>query len=100
MPVTTLEGRHSNAVGEGCLTSPTAWAQRWASSRQCESVELTEARSQAPAFLPESSATTTALEPQPADIGWPDMTTGNRVRQLFSPSLRYTIRHGNGAWPL
>ena len=47
MPVTTLEGRHSNAVGEGCLTSPTAWAQRWASSRQCESVELTEARSQA-----------------------------------------------------
>jgi hypothetical protein len=100
MPVTTLDGRQSIAVGEGCLTSPTARAQQVGglpATRARRSHRGTVAGVTIPARIQRED---NALEPQPADIGCDDVTTSIRARQLFSHSQQSSFRHGNVARPL
>jgi len=98
MPVTTLEGRQCIAVGEGRLRSivraenvagaPATWARR-------------NHRGMIAGFpIPALEREDNALERQSADIDCADVTTGPRVRQLFTPFPQSPIRHGNVAKPL
>jgi len=98
MPVTTLEGRQCNAVGEGRLMSivraenvagaPATWARR-------------NHRGMIAGFpIPALEREDNALERQSADIDCADVTTGPRVRQLFTPSHQNSIRRSTVARPL
>ena len=94
MPVTTLDGRQSIAVGEGCLTSPTPRAQQVGgppATRARRTQRGTVAGVTIPARIQRED---NALERQPADIGCTDVTPGIRVRHLFSPSPQNSFRLG------
>jgi hypothetical protein len=94
MPVTTFDRRQSIAVGEGCLTSPTAWAQQ-VGGLPATLARRTHRGTVAGVTIPARiQREDNALERQPADIGCDDVTTGIRVRQLFSPSPQKPFRRG------
>ena len=93
MPMTTLEGRQSLAVGEGRLTS-TVRAEEVAgipAARARRTDRGTIAGVPIPARVQRED---NALERQPADIGCADVTAGISVRQLFTPSPQNSFRLG------
>ena len=100
MPVTTLDGRQSIAVGEGCLTSPTPRAQQVGGLPATRARRTHRGKVAGVTIPARIQREDNALEPQPADMGCADVTTGIRVRQLFSPSPQNPLRHGNVARPL
>jgi hypothetical protein len=93
MPVTTLEGRHSIAVGEGRLTSTVR-------AEEVAGIPATRARRTDRgtfACVPISARVhciDNASERQSADIGCTDVTAGISVRQLFTPSPQNSFRLG------
>ena len=99
MPVTTLEGRQCIAVGEGSLRS-TVRAENVAGAPATRARRNHRGRIAGFPIPTRVQREDNALEPQSADIGCADVTTGLRDRQLFTPSPQNPLRHGNVARPL
>ena len=98
MPVTTLERRQCIAVGEGSLRSNVR-AEKVAGAPATQARHIDRgmiAGSPIPALEREDNA----LNRQSTSIDFADVTTGPRVRQLFTPFPQNSIRHGNVARPL